>query len=112
MRSPMSFFDTNPTGRILNRFSADIDKIDLTIPFIISDFLWCTCEVIGKTYSCEYHHLIIPINFDFYHYSGIDCHQLLNPRISVRDHTTFHRLFPCPKILHKIFTATEEAGID
>ena len=38
MRSPMSFFDTNPTGRIINRFSADIDKIDLTIPFIFSDF--------------------------------------------------------------------------
>lgn len=47
MRSPMSFFDTNPTGRIVNRFSADIDKIDLSIPFIISDFLWCMCEVIS-----------------------------------------------------------------
>ena len=47
MRSPMSFFDTNPTGRIVNRFSADIDKIDLTIPFILSDFLWCLCEVLA-----------------------------------------------------------------
>ena len=47
MRSPMSFFDTNPTGRIVNRFSADIDKIDLTIPFLIADFFFCVCEVVA-----------------------------------------------------------------
>ena len=66
MRSPMSFFDTNPTGRIVNRFSADIDKIDLTIPFMISDFLWCLCEVIGIliiiTYSTpSFCYVIIPL---------------------------------------------------
>ena len=47
MHSPMSFFDTNPIGRILNRFSSDIDSVDQTIPFLIDDFVNCFVEVVG-----------------------------------------------------------------
>lgn len=42
VRSPMTtFFDVTPVGRILNRFSHDVDEVDNEFPSVIRGF--CNC---------------------------------------------------------------------
>ena len=47
LRSPMSFFDTTPLGRILNRFSKDIYVIDEVIPETLHEFTLTLFDVIS-----------------------------------------------------------------
>ncbi|ELT91662.1 hypothetical protein CAPTEDRAFT_90759 [Capitella teleta] len=40
LKAPMSFFDTTPLGRILNRFSKDLDIVDASLPTYIRFWLF------------------------------------------------------------------------
>ncbi|CAH1403663.1 unnamed protein product [Nezara viridula] len=46
-RSPMHFFNVNPSGRILNRFSKDIGNIDEILPSCMIDCLQILLSTIG-----------------------------------------------------------------
>lgn len=47
LRAPLSYFDTTPSGRILARFSKDIDILDSILPRNVSAVYYFSFEVLS-----------------------------------------------------------------
>ncbi|KAI0210104.1 Multidrug resistance-associated protein 1 [Lamellibrachia satsuma] len=54
LRAPMSFFDTTPTGRIVNRFSKDVDTVDINIPLTVQVWTSTSASVIATIIIISY----------------------------------------------------------
>ena len=46
IRSTMQFFESTPTGRIINRFSRDIEAVEVAIPSAYRSLVRCLFQVI------------------------------------------------------------------
>lgn len=54
VHAPMSFFDTTPTGRIMNRFSKDINTMDAVLLNYIRLFLLFGFNLLGAFFTIIY----------------------------------------------------------
>uniref|UniRef100_K1QJA3 Multidrug resistance-associated protein 1 n=1 Tax=Magallana gigas TaxID=29159 RepID=K1QJA3_MAGGI len=71
LRCPISFFDTTPSGRIMNRFSQDLSAVDTKIPFYIEMALYSGTVLLGTlaaiTYAAQWFLLVaIPLGLVYF----------------------------------------------
>ena len=54
MHLALSFFEVTPTGRILNRFSKDVDMVDSVIPMVLQELFRSAMGVVGVVFIISY----------------------------------------------------------
>lgn len=82
MRGPMSFFDTVPVGRILNRFSADIDTMDNRLPMSLLQWLSCSLRV-SYTPALGLYYCTRNITYSLSFGVSVTCLLLRNSRVAI-----------------------------
>lgn len=95
MRAPMSFFDTTPSGRIVNRFSGDVQTIDVTLPmtfrmWIMIAFQTLSTVIVISISTPIFLSVIVPLGI-FYYFIQVIVKCFL-PRGD--DITTAHLFYP------------------
>ncbi|XP_055346997.1 multidrug resistance-associated protein 1-like [Paramacrobiotus metropolitanus] len=71
LHAPMAFFDTTPLGRIVNRFSKDVDTVDTMLPMNIRMWLNCVFSVLSTVVVIIYSvplfaTVILPLGIFYY----------------------------------------------
>lgn len=67
LRLPLAFFETTPIGRVLSRFSKDMDVVDNPLQKQFTSALLCLLKVGVKAYPCvccwfEFHRQLFTTN--------------------------------------------------
>jgi len=67
------YFDVTPIGRILNRFSKDLDSLDMQLPMFMFEFLQALVFILGVLIVCAYTSwvtllIMVPMMYIFYRF--------------------------------------------
>lgn len=72
-RAPLMFYEQTPIGRVLSRFSKDLDSLDTTLPELISDGIYCFFEVTNTTNNLHSYFFWLIMLIFFVHHLPLRC---------------------------------------